>query len=485
MPAAFAARGPDDEPRASDDPPGRAEYAGVANGDSARRLGVDVLRGWWAGVRRDEAAPSRPAGVLEGPSLIVLAIAASLGFTLSFVLLHHAFWGRHQLVDTPLYEAYGDATRAGDVPYLNFRIEYPPGALLAFLAPELTVAPGHFGAYAHAFEKWMAACGIVMTCLVVFALRLQRAGRRHVVLAVVLVAISPLLLGSVMLSRFDLLPAMLTAAAVVSLLAGRDRLGVALLAFAAVTKVYPLACLPVALVWVARRKGRREAGVCAAVALGVIAVVLAPFLVFAPAGLVDSFTVQLGRPLQVESLGAALLVAIHHLAGLRLVLHQDHGSRNIEGTAATWVGGLTTACQAAFLCCVYWLFARGTASTGRLLIAVAASVAVFVAFGKVFSPQYLIWLIPLVPLVAGLPGLLASLLTAMALVLTQLWYPDRYRPYADHLRVLESGLVLARDLAVVALAFVLLQALRKPPVRAAESTLPERSVSTDLALPAR
>ena len=212
---------------------------------------------------------------------------------------------------------------------------------------------------------------------------------------------------------------------------------------------------------------------------------LAPFLVFAPAGLVDSFTVQLGRPLQVESLGAALLVAIHHLAGLRLVLRQDHGSRNIEGTAAAWVGGLSTACQAAFLCCVYWLFARGTASTGRLLIAVAASVAVFVAFGKVFSPQYLIWLIPLVPLVAGLPGLLASLLTAMALVLTQLWYPDRYRPYADHLRVLESGLVLARDLVVVALAFVLLQALRKPPVRAAESTLPERSVGTDLALPAR
>ena len=457
----------------------------MANGDSSRRLGVEVLRGRRPGVRRDAAAPSRPSGALAGQSLIVLAIVASLGFTVSFMLLHHAFWGRHQLVDTPLYEAYGDATRAGDIPYLNFRLEYPPGALLAFLAPELTAARAHFGAYGHAFEKWMAACGIVMTCLVVFALRLERAGRRHVVLALVAVAASPLLLGSVMLSRYDLLPAMLTVAAVVSLLAGRDRLGVALLAFAGVTKVYPLACLPVALLWVARRRGRREAVVCAAVALGVVAAVLTPFLIFAPAGLVDSITVQLGRPLQIESLGASLLVAIHHLVGLRLVLHQDHGSRNIEGTAAAWIGSLSTVCQAALLCCVYWLFARGPASTGRLVTAIAASVAVFVAFGKVFSPQYLIWLIPLVPLVAGLPGLVASLLTATALVLTQLWYPDRYQQYADHLPLLESSLVLARDLAVVALAIVLLHALGKPRVRASDSTLSEPSIGTDLALPAR
>jgi Glycosyltransferase family 87 len=458
----------------------------VANGDSSQRLGVArLLNGSRVGVRRVAAVPARPSGAREGRYLIIQAIVASLGFTVSFMLLHHAFWGRHQLVDTPLYEAYGDATRAGDIPYLNFRLEYPPGALLAFLAPELTAAPGHFGAYGHAFEKWMAACGVVMTCLVVLALRLLRAGRQHVVLALVAVAVSPLLLGSVMLSRFDLLPAMLTTAAVVSLLAGRDRLGVALLAFAGVTKLYPLACIPIALLWVARRKGRREAGVCTAVALGVVTTVLAPFLVFAPAGLVDSLTVQLGRPLQIESLGASLLIAIHHLVGLRLTLHQDHGSRNIEGTAASWLGGISTACQAVLLGCVYWLFARGPASRGRLLTAVAASVAVFVAFGKVFSPQYMIWLIPLVPLVAGLPGLVASLLAATALVLTQLWYPDRYRQYADHLPVLESSLVLARDLAVVALAVVLLRALREPSPRRADSALPDRSVGTDLVVPAR
>jgi len=59
----------------------------------------------------------------------VVACVATVGFLTSWTLLHQSFWGRHQLVDTPLYEAYADAIRAGDVPYRDFAIEYPPGAL--------------------------------------------------------------------------------------------------------------------------------------------------------------------------------------------------------------------------------------------------------------------------------------------------------------------------------------------------------------------
>src|SRR5437016_5903152 len=91
----------------------------------------------------------------------------------------------------------------------------------------------------------------------------------------------------------------------------------------------------------------------------------------------------------------------------------------------------------------------------QTVLQAAALVAVWVALGKVLSPQFLIWLIPIVPLVRGRRGVLASGLLAVALVLTQLWFPFRYWDLANHFDVAPSWLVLARDVLLVALAVVL------------------------------
>src|SRR5262249_13751030 len=85
---------------------------------------------------------------------------------------------------------------------------------------------------------------------------------------------------------------------------------------------------------------------------------------------------------------------------------------------------------------VWVAFARGTMTRDRLLLASAASVAAFVAFSKVFSPQFMIWLIPLVALA---PSVTAWGLLVAGLVLTQLWFPDRYWLLALQLRGCGSG----------------------------------------------
>jgi uncharacterized membrane protein len=424
------------------------------------------------------ASAPLPVGSVEGHEALrraraaFVALAAAAVFTGSFMLLHHSFWGRHQLVDTPLYEAYADSVRAGDVPYANFRLEYPPGALAAFMAPELTSVPGRFGTYGHAFEKWMAGCGIAMTLLVALALARLSADPRHVLGALALVAVSPLLLGPVLLSRFDLLPAMLTVGALAALVWGRPRIGVVVLAAAGATKLYPLVALPVVLLWVARTRGRREAAICGAAGAVTLTAFFAPFAVVSPAGLSHSLAVQASRPLQVESLGATFLVVLHHLAGFHVTLHEDHGSKNILGATAGAIGGVATLLQLAALLLVGVLFARGPTDRDRLALAFAASVTAFVTFGKVLSPQYMIWLVPLVPLVPGPARWKAGALLAAALVLTQLWFPDRYGQYADHLRLTESLLVLARDLVLVAVFAVLVRALRPGRLAVLEARTP-------------
>jgi Glycosyltransferase family 87 len=372
--------------------------------------------------------------------------SAAAGFALFLVswgLLHHAFYTRERIVDTPVYERYGEAMVDGQVPYRDFAVEYPPAALPVFVLPALGE-----GDYERRFEGLMAALGVA--CVVLVALVASSWW------APLLVGLAPLAIGSVILSRFDLWPAMLTVAALALLVAGRFRLGLAALGIGTAAKLYPALLAPIAIAHVWRVRGRREALICLAVFLGVLALIVLPFAVLSPGGVWDSVWRQAGRPLQIESLGAGLLLAAHHVFGLDLTMESSHGSQNLDGTAADVLGVASTVLQVAALVAIWVWYARGPASRERLLTAGAAVVCAFIAFGKVFSPQFLIWLIPLVPLV----GIGASALLVASLVLTQLWFPYRYWDLALEFDTLASWLVLARDLVLVALTVVLIARVR-------------------------
>jgi hypothetical protein len=163
-------------------------------------------------------------------------VAAAAGgiFLACWGLVHRGVWSHGVLVDWPTYKSYGDAIlHHGLVPYRDFAVEYPPASLLAF------VLPAAFGDYASAFAWQMAACGVILVAVV----GVVRGG------AAFFVALAPLLAGSLILSRFDLWPALLTTAAVAALLAQRHRLGWALLGAAVAAKLWPFVVVPLALAW--------------------------------------------------------------------------------------------------------------------------------------------------------------------------------------------------------------------------------------------
>jgi hypothetical protein len=386
----------------------------------------------------------------------VAAAAAFFVFALSWLALQHGAYRDAQIRDTHLYRSYGDAVADGRVPYRDFRVEYPPAALPVFVLPALAAgADAPDEEYRRWFEATMVLCGGLL--LLFAALTLRALGRDPAASAAPLlfVALAPLALGSVVLSRFDLWPAAIVAAALAALCAGRDRLALGALGLGVAAKVYPavLAPLFVARVW--RRRGRREALVAGAVGLAVAVLCVAPFVVLGPDGMWASVVRQVTRPLQIESLGAGILLASYHAFGLDVSVRSSHGSQNLVGAGPEALAVTQSIAQAAALAAIWVAYARGPADRDRLLRLSAAAVVAFVALGKVASPQFLVWLVPLVPLVRGRRGLAASALLAAALVLTQLWFPYRYWDLVFELDVAASWLVLGRDLLLVGLLLTL------------------------------
>jgi uncharacterized membrane protein len=211
--------------------------------------------------------------------------------------------------------------------------------------------------------------------------------------------------------------------------------------------------LPLTVAYVWRTRGRREAFRCLGIAAAVVVAVVLPFFVLSPHGVWTSFSRQLSRPLQIESIGAAVIVASHHVLGTGATMVSSRGSQNISGGFASAVGVVQSLVQLGVLIGIWFAFARRDRSREELVRYAAAAVVAFIALGKVLSPQFLIWLIPLVPLVRRWS---VAVLYAAALVLTQAWFPKHYWSYALHFSEAVTWLVLLRDAVLIALLVALL-----------------------------
>jgi hypothetical protein len=121
--------------------------------------------------------------------------------------------------------------------------------------------------------------------------------------------------------------------------------------------------------------------------------------------------------------------------------------------------------------CVIWINlvrSRGDAREDMLRYA-AGTVATLLVLGTVLSPQYVVWLIPLVPLVGGRRGTAAILSFVVVAALTGYWFPSRYFEYQGKLAADTAGILLVRNLALLGLALILL--------------LPDRIVARTLCAP--
>jgi hypothetical protein len=121
------------------------------------------------------ASSSRPAdsGFALAATLVALVV-----FLVGWSVLHRGFFTHDRIIDTPVYESYGSAIDSGQVPYRDFALEYPPGALPVFALPALGGA--HGDTFRRRFEFQMAFLGEAIVICLAIALVALGAGRRRV-----------------------------------------------------------------------------------------------------------------------------------------------------------------------------------------------------------------------------------------------------------------------------------------------------------------
>ena len=389
-------------------------------------------------------------------------VAAACAAVLWFGLMEHASAYQHgQITDIGVYQDYAARVADGQVPYRDFQVEYPPLAFAAWLPPRLAASSGN--GYADAFSDLMGLCAVALAA--VAALAAARVGSSERALAAgLLAAAAPAITGSVALSRFDLWPTLLVALALWAAAARRDGLAAAFTGLGVAAKLWPGLLLPALLVLAFRRRGTR--GALRALAWFAIAAGV-PFLLAAivsPSGLWHAFSVQAGRPLQLESLGASLLVGLAHLGGHPgYAVESSSGSQNLRGGSVPLVTTLTSLAAAAGVLIAVVGALRSvraarddTAAFCEAARFAFAAVVAAMAFGRVLSPQYVLWLAPFPLLVRGRRGILAAGLTLVAFTLTHAEFPSRYWRYADgRFDGTVSALILGRNVALAALFLTL------------------------------
>jgi hypothetical protein len=379
---------------------------------------------------------------LKTGQVLGLGAAGSLVFLASCMLVGHGLLDASLYSDLHVYSTYGDKMAAGQFPYRNFFDEYPPLAQPVFLLARVAGA-SH---YALAFKSLMALFGVGAIACAVVTLHALRVTLVRAVAAVTVIAVAPLLVGPIFLNAYDLWPAFLLSLALLLLVLDRPLVAFGVLGAAVAAKVYPVALLPIALVYVGPRL-RRSGFLSFA---GVWVLVHVPFAILGPGGLRYSYSQQAKRGLELNSIGGAFLLAAHKVGiGHPRLGNEPPGSLNVLGRAADTIAAVSSVLVVCAIVAAAVAFARSRRDPQALVIAAAASLAGFVAFDKVFSAQYVDWLVPLVPLA----GLAASAGTVIVLGLTRLVFSHRSQIQAGGDAV---WLLLARDTLVVFLTVLLL-----------------------------
>jgi uncharacterized membrane protein len=335
-----------------------------------------------------------------------LALMTVGGLTL---LDTHIFWNPIPYHSGDVWEYYQAATGVlhGRLPYRDFALEYPPLAVLPFLVP-LLLAGGHTVSF-KVYCWLLLAANLILS--LVFMRTLLSVIRRMTprpadaltwgVMGVVI--LSPLLPW-----RYDLFPALLTLLALRSVQRQHPVAAGVWLGLGVAAKLYPVVFLPILFTYYWLQKDRRAGGVLVAGCVSAIVVSILPFAAAGPK-ILSFLQYHQHRGIEAGSVAAGVVFLAHLLWRMPVLVVFNYGAFHLVSPLSPVLLKIIPWTAAVLLgLTMIWAWQQFKAEISRhgsvrfetLVVSLASILLAFVVTNKVFSPQYMIWFLPLAPLMA-------------------------------------------------------------------------------------
>lgn len=343
------------------------------------------------------------------------------------------------------------------LPYRDIPFSYPPLLMVPLLAAGLlSIGP----------LSYLFVFGLLCTAAWLLALRycydiwrLLPATQRVPWARVLALSLLMLLgIGQIAVTRLDAFVALAVTGTIAAHLRGRPLRAALWLASGVLLKLTPILLAPLLLADLLRAGQRRRALHAGLLAVGIVACVLGATALLAGKGAFQPLLEHQARPLQLESTWATVLLLAHAWANVPVHTFVAFGSWNIEGsTVLEWLAGWFPWLAIGGVYVAYWL---KPSNALRLVRAAVLVQLTFMLTFRVFSPQYLLWLLPLV-LITTTDRRLHRLLL-MALVLTQVIWPNFYE-LLERASTAGAVLLAARNLLLLAVLCWLVRLMWVPP----------------------
>ena len=299
--------------------------------------------------------------------------------------------------DCKIYFNYSKKWIEGKVPYLDYQVEYPPGAMFLFIAPYY-FANENIQKYRMAFAVEM---GIFVTLASIIVLTFARKRwqnsilKKTLQLALFFAMIA--IMSQIVHRRFDIAPATLTALSFLL----PPALASLILGVATSIKLWPAILFPVVLIDLFLKNIKRAISGIILFCIGLILPFI-PFITNAGWEVLSFLKYHAQRGIQIESFWALPVLILDSLGIAKTRCDWSFGSNNAVSEFSDYIIHFSNIALVLLLSLplLTIILKKGRINQNEKIFTAVAMITGFILSNKVLSPQFMIWVTPLLPVTA-------------------------------------------------------------------------------------